>query len=224
MHAAEATPHSARRTIAVFATQLALADSADGRLGFRLRPTTEIGASEQKAPFVAARTIRRRLRARTLTIGFTLADLPPDVANVEAGSIEHGQRADVFVGSWSRGLIAAWAVNVALLWGSCLTLAYIVVVRSMLAQKLQGSARDDEQWWSDFFSALGMNFFYSIFVVDVIKVFCLTLTSKAFLRVLAPPMSTEGDQASLSKGRCSSLGGLFKRMLRRAHKVFDWLY
>jgi hypothetical protein len=95
----------------------------------------------------------------------------------------------------------------------------------MLAKTLRGSARDDEQWRSDFVGALGLNLLYSIFLVDAMKVLCLTLTSKPFLRSLAAPASSDDAGAlPFSKGRCSSPARLVLRVLRRAHKVFDWLY
>jgi hypothetical protein len=224
----EKTLHCPCGTVEVLSMQLALADSDDGRIGLHVW-AKEQAKSEGRATFVAARHICRQPFVRTLTVRYALADVPPGCAKFADGGILHGnitKKAHAQVGmfgEWSYELVAAWLVNIALLWSSCLMLLYIYAVRSLLAQNLQGSTRDDEQWRSDFMGALSLNLLFSFLVFDMVKVFCLTLTSKAFLVSVLSPSNGDVADAPLGKGRCSPLVRLIVRVLRRAHKVLDWL-
>ncbi len=116
------------------------------------------------------------------------------------------------------GVLVAWLLNSAILWGAWLGLLTVYHVRILLpAGNLEASSVDDSTWVAETLTAFALSALFNVFLVDAVKVAGLTLTSPPFLTAVGL-LGAPSD-----KSRRSMPQELVRKLLRRTHKVLDVL-
>ena len=72
--------------------------------------------------------------------------------------------------------LVAWSLNLTLLMGSLLCVAYVMLSRSLLPRDLQAVATDETEWHEAFVTAFALATLNSLLLIDGLKVLCLTVT------------------------------------------------
>ncbi len=161
---------------------------------------------------------------RTLRVGFDGSELPPGLiprgpelrrSQVARASSRSTMGSTAFLHPthcrWQ--CLLAWAVNGGLFVGATFWLLFVLASRELVQpSQLHAGALDDGEWYAQLRVSFGMQLFYSLVVVDGVKIACLTLTSGPMLEGFMPPKAT-----------WPIAHGMIRRPLRRMHKVLDVL-